>query len=217
MRRRTLIICFSLLAAALIAVPAGTSAAGKKAKASTPKITRVMPMRLVVGQTVTIRGRNFKAKRNQNTVIFRAPNGRTAFAKPKSASRHKLVVVVPPAVARLAGTKAKRFKLRVLAGKFSSWTSRRLSPVILLRSGAPGGPGRGGGGSGASGSCGSGSDWDGDLLANTLEAQLKTNPCAADSDGDSVEDGFEYKSAIDLNDDEFQDPNRTLPYPGKRP
>jgi hypothetical protein len=198
-------------------MPAGASAAKKKAKASTPTITRVTPMRLVVGQKVVIRGRNFKAKRSKNTVIFRAPNGRTVFAKPSRASRRKLVVVVPAGVARLASTKAKRFQLRVLAGRFSRWTTRRLSPVILLPSGASGGPRGAGGSGGGGGSCGAGGDWDGDLLANALEAQLKTNPCAPDSDLDGVEDGYEYKSAVDLNNDEFQDPNTSLPYPGKRP
>ncbi len=52
---------------------------------------------------------------------------------------------------------------------------------------------------------------------NTLESDIGTDPCLADTDGDGVEDGYEYKSAIDLNDDEFQEPNTTLPYPGKRP
>ena len=38
---------------------------------------------------------------HEKTVIFRAPDGRTAFAKPRRASRTRLVVAVPPAVARL--------------------------------------------------------------------------------------------------------------------
>ena len=84
------------------------------------------------------------------------------------------------------------------------------------RLGSSGGSGSSGGGTGA-GACGTGGDWDHDLLDNGVEAQLKMNACAADSDGDGVEDGYEYKSAIDLNDDEFQEPNTTLPYPGKRP
>ena len=65
--------------------------------------------------------------------------------------------------------------------------------------------------------CGTGNDWDGDLLSNALEAQLGTDPCKKDTDGDGVDDGFEYKSAVDLNDDEFQNPNNSLPYPGKMP
>jgi hypothetical protein len=60
-------------------------------------------------------------------------------------------------------------------------------------------------------------DDDSDLLDDTLETQIGTDPCKADTDGDGVEDGYEYQSARDLNDDEFQDPNTYLPYPGKRP
>ncbi len=32
-----------------------------------------------------------------------------------------------------------------------------------------------------------------------------------------MEDGYEYQSARDLNDDEDQQPNTYLPYPGKQP
>jgi len=60
-------------------------------------------------------------------------------------------------------------------------------------------------------------DDDDDLLSDTLEAAIKTDPCNKDSDGDGVDDGFEYQSAKDLNDDEHQQPNKDLPYPGKRP
>ena len=60
-------------------------------------------------------------------------------------------------------------------------------------------------------------DDDSDLLDDTTETQIGTDPCSADTDGDGAEDGYEYQSARDLNDDEFQDPNTYLPYPGKRP
>lgn len=53
-------------------------------------------------------------------------------------------------------------------------------------------------------------DADRDGLANGLERTIKTNPCAADTDGDSVGDYFEQRSALDLN-------ATALPYPGKRP
>ena len=35
-------------------------------------------------------------------------------------------------------------------------------------------------------------------------SQLRLDPCKADTDGDGVEDGYEYQSAKDLNDDEYQ-------------
>jgi hypothetical protein len=60
-------------------------------------------------------------------------------------------------------------------------------------------------------------DDDSDLLDDALEAKLMTDPCSKDSDADGVEDGYEYSSAIDLNDDEYQQPNTALPYPAKMP
>ena len=47
-------------------------------------------------------------------------------------------------------------------------------------------------------------DDDNDLLADALELTLKLDPCVGDTDGDGVEDGFEYQSAIDLNNDDYQ-------------
>jgi hypothetical protein len=60
-------------------------------------------------------------------------------------------------------------------------------------------------------------DDDSDLLSDATETAISTDPCNADSDGDSIEDGYEFQSAKDLNDDEYQEPNQNLPYPGKRP
>ena len=119
---------------------------------------------------------------------------------------------VPAAVARLLTVKNSRqrptrLKLRVLAGKFSAYTSRRLSPVVT-------GVGAGDGGGGAAGACGSGSDYDGDLLSNSLEIAIGTDPCLRDTDKDGIEDGYEYQSALDLN---HYPVNPPLPYPGKRP
>jgi hypothetical protein len=217
--RRTILICLALVSAAVLMPPAGAGAAPatSSAKASTPTITRVTPMRIRIGALLTIRGRHFKAARTKNTVIFRGPDGRSAFAKPRRASRTKLVVRVPTAVARLVARSSgrprpTRFRLRVLAGKFSRFTSRRLSPVIVPAGSATDPDGGNGGGGGPVG-C-PGDDSDGDLLPNALETVLKLDPCLADTDGDSVEDGYEYQSAVDLNHYPSTPP---LPYPGKRP
>ena len=223
MRRRLTPVALALCALTpLVAAPAAPAAKRKKASKS-PTITRVSPMRVRVGGTLTIRGKNFSRKRTRNTVLFYGPGGRSAFAKPRRASSTKLVVTVPNAVERLLkGTAssrvATRFKLRVLAGKFSRYTSSRLSPVVVSRfstGGVSGGP-PGGGGPFVAG-CGSGADPDGDQLDTSLELTLRTDPCLRDTDLDGVEDGYEYKSAIDLNNDDYQDPNQSLPYPGKRP
>jgi hypothetical protein len=209
MRRLITICLLALSAVALLATAPVASAAKKKAK---PQITRVTPMRISVGNLLTIRGRNFKPKAKGNTVIFRASNGRTAFAKPRRASRRKLVVRVPAAVARLLTVKngdqrPTRLKLRVLAGRFSKYTSRRLSPVVT-------GVRASDGGDAPLAACNSSADHDGDLLFNSFELAIKTDPCLRDTDKDGIEDGYEYQSALDLN---HYPVNPPLPYPGKRP
>ena len=60
-------------------------------------------------------------------------------------------------------------------------------------------------------------DDDNDLLPDATEIALKTDPCIADTDSDGVTDGYEFQSAVDLNDDEYQKPNSILPAPVKKP
>jgi hypothetical protein len=210
--RRLMTICLFALAAALVAAPASLAAS-----APAPTITRVKPMRVSVGNLLTITGTRFKAQRLRNTVIFRGPDGRTAFAKPRRATTRKLVVRVPAAVARLlrvSGSRQRptRLKLRVLSGKFSKFTPRRLSPVVTGVGDGDGGPGGGPGGDGGGTVvvCNNSADHDGDLLPNTLELTIGTDPCLEDTDQDQMTDGWEYWSAKDLN-------IKAVPYPGKRP
>jgi len=207
--RRITITSLTLIAAALLVVPA--TAGAKPAKGPAPEITRVQPMRVAVGGTLTITGRHFKAQRSKNTLIFRASSGRTAFAKPVRASKTKLVVRVPAAVARLlkvanSSQRPTRLRLVVLAGKFSKITPRRLSPVVtgVGDGSGPGGPG------GTPTVCNSDSDHDNDLLSNSLELSIGTDPCLADTDNDQMSDGWEYYSAKDLN-------VKAVPYPDARP
>ena len=136
--RRIVITCLTLVAAALLVLPAAASAAPAKdaATAAVPQITRVQPMRISVGGTLTITGRRFKSTRTKNTVIFRASDGRTAFVKPRRATTTQARPDrVPASVARLlkvanSRQQPTRLKLRVLAGKFSKFTPKRLSPVV---------------------------------------------------------------------------------------
>jgi hypothetical protein len=53
-------------------------------------------------------------------------------------------------------------------------------------------------------------DDDNDGLSDDTEAAIHTNRCNKDTDGDGVEDGFEFYSARDLNGNSF-------PYPGSKP
>ena len=119
--RRVLTICLFALAAVLVAAPAALAASGPA-----PTITRVQPMRVSVGNVLTITGSHFKAQRTRNTIIFRGPNGRTAFAKPRRSTTRKLVVRVPAAVARLlrvSGSRQRPTRLPITRPN-SIWTDR---------------------------------------------------------------------------------------------
>jgi hypothetical protein len=204
--RRLLIICLLALSAVALLATAPVASAAKKSKHG-PQITRVTPMRVSVGKLLTVRGRNFRSRIKGNTLIFRGPSGRTAFAKPRRAGRAKLVVRIPASVARLlvvrnSSQRPTRLKLRVLAGHFSKYTSRRLSPVVT-------GVGAGDGG-GTAKVCKDDADHDNDLLSNDLEKTIGTDPCLDDTDVDGMTDGWEYYAAKDLN-------IKAVPYPGKRP
>ncbi|MFN2617395.1 MAG: hypothetical protein ABR581_09760 [Thermoleophilaceae bacterium] len=219
MTRRSALIA-SAIAACLTMVPAMPAAA----RSRKPAISYVAPMRVKVGGKLIVRGRGFSARRARNTIMLGGPGRRVLFLKPRRASRRRLVVIVPRTAQRLLRTsggsrRATRLRLRAVVRKrFGRWTRTRTSPVIVPLPGLPETGGdvvTGGGGSVAPVlPCGSGSDWDGDLLSNSLEATLRTDPCKRDTDNDGVEDGFEYQSAKDLN---YYPNALPLPYPGKRP
>ena len=217
----------------LTVLPAG-SASAAKTKPKLPSISSVAPMKLGVGDTLTIRGTNFRAGTRRNSVIFKRDGSRAIFVKAGSATRTVIKIRVPSSLLqylpKVGGQPtAARFRLRVLAGNFSrGYTPAGKSPTIGPASTtAPGTDGTPGSGAinpvstppivppdcdadGAPDA--TDGDDDNDLLSDTLEAAIKTGPCDPDSDGDGMLDAFEYQSAIDLNNG-----LGSLPYPGKRP
>ena len=56
--------------------------------------------------------------------------------------------------------------------------------------------------------CNDDADHDNDLLRNSRELEIGTDPCLADTDADQMSDGWEYYSAKDLN-------IKAAPYPGR--
>ena len=203
------------------------ASAKKKKKAKLPVVTRVAPMHVAIGQTLEIRGRNFRRGRNRNTVVFRRTGGKAIFVKAGVGTKKLLRFTVPtklkPALATRAGAPVPtRFRLRVLAKKFGKrFTKKSRSPIVGPElPPTPATPPR----AAASGDCdgdgvknGVETDDDGDLLDDETELRYKTDGCKADSDGDGATDGYEIQSARDLNDDEYQFAQSVLPYPEKRP
>jgi hypothetical protein len=202
------------------------------AKAKAPVITKVTPKTAAVGTKLTIKGRYFKRGKGKNSVLFRRDKGKALFVKADVSTTKSLIVVVPKTLEKYMNSQgstpvATRFRLRVLSSKLSKkWSSPNLSPLISPEKAAGGGDNSGGAGvpTAPDGDCdgdgvknGADLDDDNDLLADTLEISLLLDPCVTDTDGDGVEDGFEYKSAVDLNNDDYQDPNYVVPYPAKTP
>jgi hypothetical protein len=198
---------FPALLLALGLVPATAQAAG------TPTITKVSPMKIEVGQTLTISGKGFVAGKGKNTVVFKRDGKAAVFVKADSATATRIVLKVPAKVTPFLKGKdgsagPQKFRLRVLARKFGkAFTSNKLSPQI-------GPPGAFSNDSGSIPGCKpdfkSAKDSDDDGTPDAQEKLYKTNPCKADTDGDGVSDTFEIESALDLN-------SRALPYAGKRP
>ena len=225
LRRATFAAASVALLASATAGLAATDAHAKPKKKKAPRITAIAPKHVAVGQTLTIRGRNFLVGRSKNTVVFKRKGARAVFAKADVSTKKVLRVKVPATLQKFFALKAGNpvptvFRLRILAARFGKkFTGRKLSPIVsgpvptvnqVVQS--------------PDGDCDKDgvknrydADDDNDLLTDATEVAIGTVPCNADSDGDGVEDGYEFQSAKDLNDDEHQNPNQNLPYPGKRP
>jgi hypothetical protein len=250
----------------LIALPASSAAgATKKSKSpARPTITSVAPLKLGVGDMLTIRGTNFIVGKKVNSVAFKRAGSPAVFVKAAESTRTRMKVIVPASIrahmAKKAGVpQATRFRLRILARRFSkSYTPNKLSPTIdpsvtvddKTGVGAPA-PGAGPGAAAPGAAPGSAAaapgappdcdadgvvdaldaDDDNDQLSDVLEVSVKTNPCVKDTDGDGMEDAWEYYSALDLNSSNTPvtvpatqlpcsngNPSvQCVPYPGKRP
>ena len=224
------------LSALLVPAVAGTATAdAAKKKKRYPVITSVSPMAADVGETITLRGRYFVRGKNKNTVVFKRDGARAVFVKTTLGTAKQIRVKVPESLRPfLTENVAARTRLRVLSERFGkAFTPASKSPMITARpKPVEDAPSTDGGTAPAQAPAAAPpatpdpapappqeckGDDDKDLMDAPLENTLGLNPCKADSDDDGVPDGYEYQSAIDLNDDEYQDPNLSHPYPGKRP
>jgi hypothetical protein len=216
-----------LLATSVLALLA-LCALASAALAATPRptVTSFSPAQVPIGGTLILKGKNFAKGASKNRVFFvRATDGKTVRARPKSASKTRITLKVPTTLDKFltvdanGAKKATRFQVYIFTKVFGPKTKRSRSPIVLPAGAAPV-PG-GGGGTTTPGATAADCDADGtpnttdndddnDLIGDDVEKKIGTDPCKPDTDGDGIEDGFEYYSALDLN-------GNALPYPGSRP
>jgi hypothetical protein len=214
-------LALTLLTLAGVAVFAATA----MARTPRPVITSVSPKSAEVGQTLTLKGKNFARGGKNNRIYFRrASDGKTVRTRARTATTKRITVVIPAKVDEFltVGTdgakQVTRFQLGVFTKTFGPYTKKSRSPLIgpKTSAGTPGTPGTpatpppppdcdGDGTPDASDL-----DDDNDGLDDATEQRIGTNVCVKDTDGDGVEDPYEYFAALDLN-------RNDLPYPGKRP
>jgi hypothetical protein len=215
---RRFLLSASLAVVAVLAIGATT------ASAATPVISSFSPKQVRVGQTLVINGKNFKKGVRKNRVFFfRASDGKAVRARPSSArSSRRMSVVVPATVTKLLDVQngvpvGTRFQLEVFSGSPSKKTPKSRSPIILPANATTNeGPGTVGTTPPPPADCdndgtpdSTDTDDDNDGLSDDVEANIHTDPCKKDTDGDGVDDAYEYYSSLDLN----ANPN----YASKRP
>jgi hypothetical protein len=216
MNSRRVVLCLGALSSALLVASAPASAATQL-----PVIKSISPMKLKVGEKLTLKGQYFLAGKGKTRIFFVRGRGGAAFAKSDSGTSTKLVVTLPAQLDNVLKGKTTRIQIRVLAKKFGKLTAASKSPLVSPS--GSGGTGTGTGGGTGNKTCMPGdkalasNDSDKDGLNDALEVSVALDPCLADSDKDGVPDGFEYYSAQDLNSTVLFGTGPLLPYPGKKP
>ena len=200
--RKARAITLLSLAALLLAAPLA------EARSPRPYVKSVSPLSASVGESMTLKGFYFTPGYAENVVVFIAKDGRVSYVRSEHSTKRKMTIIVPKKVERLLrvvnGRRvATRFRVKVIASRMSRIATGALSKPLI-------GPDVGGDCDKDGTPNPQDSDDDNDFLPDRIEAAARTNPCVADSDGDRLLDGWEYMSALDLNDN-------AVPFPGKRP
>ncbi|MBI5106173.1 MAG: hypothetical protein HZB46_14530 [Solirubrobacterales bacterium] len=202
MLRSLRILILLIAAAGLTLAPAAMGAKKTKAKVTYPSVSKVSPVKAGIGDTLSIKGKNFRSGKGKTTVILKRDGGRAIFIKADKATKTSLSITLPAKLLPFLLVKEgkpqyTRFRVRILTAKFGKkYSATKVSPLI--------GPSASGVGD-ADDCDGDGvgnskdADDDNDLLSDTEEARLGLQSCKRDTDGDGMSDGWEQFSAIDRN------------------
>ena len=187
----------------------------KTVKVVYPTVTSISPRKIQIGQKLTVKGTGFKPGKGKSSVAFYKTGQPVIFVKADSATATKLVVTITPKVAALLVVKddvpvATLLRLRVIGAKMSrTWTKNSRSPIVSPLPNAP--IGQGGSLTAQQAAAqvyqtcqdnakaNAAGDNDADNIDNATELANSMDPCNPDTDGDGISDGYEYRSAEDLN------------------
>ena len=229
---RRLLLTLTLAVTAVAPVAAADAAK----PAPYPSVSKVTPLNLGIGDTLTITGKNFTPGKNRNTVVFKRDRKKAIFVKAHAATKTTLSVLVPEKLRAALGKRdgaeiPTKFRIRVLSKRFAKgYTALKTSPTIAPKSraliaeeakkaaeaaaptvaaatvtldGPPPPPDCDKDGTPDA----SDANDDADGLDDAFEATIGTDRCKVDTDGDGLEDGWEHKSAFDLNRDSCPNPD----------
>jgi hypothetical protein len=204
--------------------------AAKRSKVTYPTISSISPRKITIGQKLTIRGKNFKPGKGKSSVAFYTKGKAIIFVKVDTATKTKLTLTLPTKLGNLLAVKNGKpertlLRMRVVASKMGRvWTQNSRSPLVSPLPAVPLAPGTDPNSPASvqqalailyktcqeTAAANPAGDQDADSLSNGTEASYKLDPCVADTDGDGLNDGWEFQSARDLN-------GASVPYPGTRP
>src|SRR3954469_12360274 len=127
MNSRRVVLCLGALISALLVLSASAFAAKKP---PAPTVSSVSPMKLKVGEQLTVKGKNFIPGKGKTRVLFVRKGGGAAFARADSATKTKLVVTLPAQLDKVLAGKASRIQIRVLGKKFGKLSAAGKSPIV---------------------------------------------------------------------------------------
>jgi hypothetical protein len=207
MLRRVLI---ASVVACLLAGAASPAAQG----ASSPVVSKVAPLDVAIGETLTITGKGFLPGKLKNTVVFQRDNSKPVFVRADDATSTRITLVLPqkllPFLTQKGGAVgATQFRLRVLSRRLGrSFTKKDISPTVK----PPKDAGGSGGGAGSGGAAGAGAD--GAAKSTPAAPATASAPSPAPSgvapdprgpDGDCDHDGVANKDETDADNDGLSD------------
>lgn len=181
---------------------AKASASSKKKKVVYPTVKKVTPLKAGIGDKLRLTGAHFRKGTGRNYVVFKRVGGRALFVKAGKSTTRTVQVTIPAKLLNMFLQKSgvpqpTKFRLRIMASRLAkSYTKVGMSPTISPTSSAQGTAGDCDGDGVANGKD---NDDDNDLLSDSTEAQIGTDPCKRDTDGDGMSDGWEWQSAKDRN------------------